>query len=825
MISDLRLALRQLRKSPGFPVVVVLSLALGIGAGTAVFSLLNAVALRALPVRAPHELRLVNWSGLNPRLSNYTGDGTAKIRGGISVGSSFPYPAFRAFQERGAGLAAVFAFFPMPRITSVVRGEAATISGLMVSGNFFAEYGAGALIGRTLSAEDDRPGAAPAAVITYGMWERRFGLDPQALGQTVVLNQNAFTVVGVLPRHYQGPLPGDMAEFYATFAVQPLLAANRPLDSMNEWWVQVMARLAPGADARQVETAFTIPFRQVLDASRTRIGQPAIRLANGARGAGALSREGMAAPMWLLLAVVGVLLAIACANVAGLLLARGAARRHEFAVRAAIGAARWQLVRQSLTESLLLGLAAAGAGLLLAGWGKALLLQSLGNLPDGFRLDLRTDATVLAFALGVSLLTALVFGLLPALHAARADPLAGLKCRSALDAPRLRLGRVLVAVQVGLSVLLVVGAGLMLRTFVNLVRVDPHFDTENLLYFRVDPLQAGYNRAALGQFYTEAHRALAAIPGVRSVAVTSHPPAGAGETSNAIEFPDQPARAGATPLASELTVSAGYYATLGLPLVLGREFTTSDTASAPPVAVVNETFVRTFFAGEYPLGRTFRLKGEPDRAYTIIGVCRDTVYASVRQAIPAVMCFSNQQREYRAPNFVVRSVLPPLSLVPAARKAIAGINPGVPLSAVRTQTQILDRSVALDRLFAGLTSGLAGLALLLACVGLYGLMAYHVARRRSEIGVRMALGATRRDIAWPILREALVLAAIGLALGGPAALGLARLAQSRLYGVPAHDPLTFAAGAALLLAVAALAAWLPARRAAHVDPLTALRAE
>jgi predicted permease len=825
MIADLRFAFRQLAKSPGFTAVAVLSLALGIGASTAIFSLLNAVLLRSLPVRAPHELRVVQWTGVNPRLNNYIGMDPIVKRGSFSVGSSFPHPAFRQFREHGGGLAAVFAFFQMPRVTATARGEARVASGLMVSGNFFAGYGASTLLGRPLAVEDEPTGAPLVTVITHGLWERRFGLDPAVLGQTLTLNQNAFTIVGVLPPEYVGPLPGDMAEFYVTFAAQPVLAANRTLDSANQWWLQVMARVAPGASEARAQAAFEVSFRGVLADSATKMEQPGIRLEKGAQGAARAIRERMALPLLALLGVVALVVAIACANVAGLLLARGAARRHEFAVRAAIGAGRWRLVRQALAESLLLGLAAAAAGLLIAGWGKTILLQSFGARLDNYRLDLSTDFRVLAFTLGVSLLTALVFGLLPALRASRVDPLEGLKSRSALAAPRLGLGKLLVAVQVGLSVLLVMGAGLMIRTFANLVRVDPGFNPANVLLFRVDPAQAGVTGASVGQFFAAARRSLAAIPGVRSVALTSLMLTGDGANTGAIEFPDRPAKAGETLQASELTVSDGFFATLGIPIVLGREFLSSDTAASLRVAVVNETFVRTFFAGEFPLGRTFALKGQPGLPFTVVGVCRDAKYASIRETIPPVMCFSHQQREYRASKFVIRSALPPLSLVPAARKAIATLNPHLPLSAIRTQEELVERSTAVDRLFAGLCGGLAGVAVLLACIGIYGLMTYNVARRTGEIGIRMALGATRRDIAWPILREALVLTSVGLAVGLPAALGLARVIRGQLYGVSPVDPLTLGLGSVGLMAVAVIAAWRPARRATRVNPVEALRAE
>jgi predicted permease len=825
-LQDLRHAGRSLLRRPAFTAIVVMSLSLGIGAGTAVFSLLNAVLLRALPVRAPHELRIVNWTGFNPRLNNYTGSGLTNGRGGLVVGSSFPYPAYQAFRDRAAGIASVFAFFPLPRLTAVAHGEAVTTGGLMVSGNFFAEYGASTFLGRPLMPEDDRSGAAPVAVITYRLWEQRFGLDPNVLGQTVALNQHPFTIVGVLPRTFVGPLPGDWSDVYVSFAAQPAVAPGRALDSANNWWVQIMARLAAGANESQVQAALAVLFRPVLADSTAKIDRPDILLQDGARGAGLVVRQRMAKPLVALLALVGVVMLIACANVAGLLLARGAARQHEFAIRAAIGAGRWRLVRQSLTESLLLGLGAGAAGLLLGGWGKVSLLHSFGALPDNFRFDLRADTTVLLFNLGLALLTALVFGLLPAWRAGRVDPLAGLKSRTGASAPRLRLGKGLVTAQVGLSVLLVVGAGLMVRTFINLVRVDPGFPPENLLLFRVDPGKAGTPGPALAEFYGRARQSLAAIPGVRAVACSSVSLVGNSVEQSSVEIPGRLTRAGGPSLdANTLVTSDGFFSTLGIPMLRGRDFAASDSAAAPPVAVINQTFAHTFFPDEDPLGRTFLVGGGNQRPYTIIGIVRDAKYDSLRAAVPPVVFFPEQQMERSAMVFEVRSTLPPLSLVPAARRAIAALNPDVPLSAIQTQTQLISQSVDLDRLVAGLCSGLAGLALMLACIGLYGLMACNVVRRTGEIGVRMALGATGRGIAAALLREAFWLAAAGLALGLPAALALARLVRSQLYGITPSDPLTLALGVGVLLTVTLLAAWLPARRASRVDPMVALRSE
>ncbi|PTY02847.1 hypothetical protein DB347_23170 [Opitutaceae bacterium EW11] len=822
---DTQFALRGLARSPGFTAVAILSLGLGIGAGTAIFSILNGVLLRSLPVRAPQELRLVNWMGSDVVLNNYSGMEPIGKRGRLEVGSSFPYPVFREMRERLADSAQVFGLFPIPRVTTFARGDASVSSVLMVSGNFFADYGASMLLGRPLLMEDERPGAAPAVVITHSFWERRFGQDPSAIGQTLTLNQSAFTIVGVLPRDYIGPMPGDMADAYITFAAQPLILANRPIASANNWWMQIMVRVGPGTDEQQLRARMEAVFRQLLSGSTTKMGEPGIALEDGSKGAAHRLRQRMAMPLFALLGVVALVMAIACANVAGLLLARGAARQQEFAIRAAIGAGRARLIAQALTESLVLGLSSAVVGLLLAAWGKKVLLRSVVAQLEGFRIDVHTDFRVLVFTLGLALLTALLFGLVPALRAGNVAPLDGLKSRSALAAPRLRLGRMLVSVQIGLSLLLVFGAGLLIRTFSNLVRVDLGFRPENILLFRVAPSQAGMSGPELQPFYDNARRAIAGIPGVRSVALSDVALISGASSSTEIVLPGRPAKRGGARETYQLQVSDGFFKTMGIPILLGREIAETDAAGSLPVVVVNERFAREYFPGEDPVGRTFSLAGSPARPITIVGVCRDTKYDSLREEVPRLMCFSSRQQEQRAMHFVVRTALPPMSLVPAVRKEIATLRPGLPLSNVRTQEHLVRESTLVDRLFAGLCSGLAALALLLACVGLYGLMAYNVARRTGEIGVRMALGATRREIAWPVLREALWLALAGMAVGLPAALGLARLIRNQLYGVSASDPLTLVAGAALLVGIVCAAAWFPARRASRVDPLIALRSE
>jgi len=826
MLSDLRYAFRQLTKSPGFTAVAVLSLALGIGANTAIFSALNAVLLRSLPVRNPHELRSINWIGLNPEFKGYTGTCTSGrgLPRGFEMGTSFPYPAFREFQNRGAGFTDVFACYALKSATAVTRGEASVAGTMLVSGNFFSGYGVNPLIGRTLTPEDDRPGAPPVAVITYLWWERHCGLDPNVVGQTIILNQASYTVIGVLPRHYKGPMMGDPSDIYVPMSAQPHLVPGRPLDSPNRWWVQVMGRLAPGANEAQAQASLAVLFQQVLGESNAKMGQPGIVLEDGSRGQ-LMLRQKAAKPFLALTVVVGLVLLVACANLATLLLARGAARQHEMAVRAAIGAGRWRLIRQSLTESLVLALAGGGLGLVVSAWIKHALGGFLSFAPEGFRFDLRTDSNVFLFTLCVSVVTALVFGLLPALRASRADPLAGLKSRSALGAPRLRLGKVLVTVQVGLSVLLVVGASLMIRTFANLARVQPGFDPQNVLLFRLDPGQAGYSGEKLITFYDQTCAALLAIPGVKAVTFSGFPLASGSHSSEGIQFPGRVQVPGSDEQTAVLGVGEDFFQTMSIPLLAGRDFTVSDNASSPLVAVVNETFARRFFGGENPVGQTFRLQDGTARAFQIVGYCRDAKYNEVRAEVPPLVFWSQRQRLQPNVTFVLRTALPPLALVPAVRKAVSALDANLPLSRIKTQEQQVEQSLAADRLFASLGGAFAFLAVLLSCIGLYGLMAYNVTRRTSEFGIRMALGATRRNIAIPILREALLLAGTGVVLGTLVVLSLVGFIKSQLYGVNPVDPLSLTTGALLLVAVAVFAAWLPARRATKVNPIEALRSE
>ncbi len=809
--NDIKYSLRQLIKSPGFTVVAVVSLALGIGANTAIFSLLNAVVLRSLPVPRAGELRVIDFEAEDYSFTSYYGgDGS----------QTFPYPAYATFRDQAQGFSEVFAFAGLYRMTAVIPTDAVTTQGLMVSGNFFSGYGANALIGRTIIPEDDRPNAALVTVITYRAWERYFGTDPNVIGRTVALNKTAFTIVGVLPRGYAAPIAGDPADFYVPLvAAQPRLKPGWSPASAEHWWVQIMARRDLATPEAQAQASVNLVFSQFLETSRDTMEQARILLRDGRCGLGG---EYTAQPLWTLQALVALVLLIACANLASLLLARGAARRHELAVRAAIGAGRWPLMRQALAESCLLSLAGAGLGLLFAVWIRTGLVRFFVAREVGIHINAAMDARVLVFTLAVAALTTLLCGMIPAWQAGRMQPLASLRDNRTQAAPRLRTGKVLIATQMGLSVLLVMGTGLLIQTVTNLHRVDPGFNVENLLVFRVNPGQAGYEGQDLAGFYEQARQALAGIPGTRSVTSSDVCLLSGAMGSIGFSIPGRSDLARRQTQTHLLIVGDNFLDTMGIPILSGRPFNATDNGDNARVVIANETFVRRFFPQGDALGKHITW-GRTD--YQIVGLCRDAAYVNLRQTIPPTLYFPSAQHPRGRMTFMVRSVVPPMSLVSAVRQRLARIDRSIPLEDIATQEQVVKESVSMERLFAGLCSGLTCLALALSCIGLYGLMAYNVARRTGEMGIRMALGARPGDVARPILREAVVLAGIGAVIGMPIALMVTHLSRSVFFGIKPYDPMTVAGSMTLLISVAALAAWIPARRAAKTDPMEALRYE
>ncbi|HCO93146.1 MAG TPA: hypothetical protein DIU00_04210, partial [Phycisphaerales bacterium] len=610
-------------------------------------------------------------------------------------------------------------------------------------------------------------------------------------------------------------------------AQRQLLPDERWLDLDNAWWVQMMGRLAPGADEAQVQASLELLFSHVVNRSGAEIDRPGILLEKGHRGV--QSHHRIPADLcWFVLIVVSLVLLIACMNLAGLLLARGAARQHEMAVRAAMGAGRWRLIRQSLTECMILSLGGVCLGLVLSIWIRAAVSGGIfgpsSNPHFNLRIDtniLRIDANVLMFALVAGVVTTLLSGLFPALRAGNTDPLAGLKESGSRGAPRLRLPKVLVSAQVAMSVLFVVASGLLCRTLINLYRIDPGFDTENLLLVPIHPGESLFPPRDKQLFFDSVRQKIAGIPGVRSVALSNATlTGGSGGWISTIRIPSRPDERPRELLG--LSVSEGYFATMGINLLNGRDFRVTDTEGSQGVIIVNEGFGRLCFPDKNPLGQFIIIDGEQHR---IVGLCSDHKYCGLRQSLSATIYRPHSQFKPSSMICMIRSVLRPLSLVPAVRKAVADIDRNLPLEGITTQKLAIRESLHLERLMTSLFGSIALLALALSCIGLYGIMAYNVARRTGEMGIRKALGARPWDVARPILREALTLAAIGVAIGLPVALALVGVARSLFYGIEPHDPITIIGTVGIMVAVATLAAWIPARRAAKVDPMVALRYE
>jgi predicted permease len=817
---DMRYGLRQLRKSPGFTIIAIISLALGIGANTAIFSLINGVLLKALPVRDPHQLRTINWSCFGYELNSFSGS-TSKSKFGQFSSGSFPYPTYCDFRDQAAGFSEVFAFSDLGNMTVVANGMALTANGLMASGNFFNGYGARTLIGRPILPRDDQPDAEPVAVITYRAWERCFGLDPNVLGKTVIINKSGFMVVGVLPRRYTGPLAGDQADFYVPMSAQPQLKSGYPLASRNHWWLQIMGRLSPEAGVAQTRASLEVLFNQTLSVSNSKFKQPSILLEDGSRGP-LMQRKRAAQPLFVLQGVVGLVLLVACANMAGMLLARGTARRHEMTVRAAIGAGRWRLIRQSLVESLVLSLAAATCGLIISLWLKTSIMNFITSSIGEIHFNTALDVRILLFTLGTSVVATLLFGFLPAFRISKVNLISGLQSARLIGKSRIRLGKALVVTQVALSLFLVAGTGLLLRSLVILKNIDPGFDIENLLVFRLNAGDAGYNSTERIDYYDDISRSLAAIPGVRSVAFSSTSLLAGNLSSSGFSLPGRPTNPDEDLQANEITVNETFFSTMGIPLLRGRAFAGTDTRTSTRVMIVNDAFVHAFFSEENPIGHYVKIG---KNQHQIIGVCGDTKYHSVRSDMAPTMYHSYRQGPGGSVSFEVRTVLPELSIVPTVRKVVSSLDESIPIQGLTTQTDLFNRSIIMERLSTALCSSLAILTVILACIGLYGLLAYDVAQRIGEIGIRMALGARPKDVAGPIIRQAVLLAVIGIGLAMPVVLVFSKAMRSIVYGIKPHDPLTMISAAALTIAVAALAAWLPARRAAKTDPMEALRYE
>jgi predicted permease len=839
LVQDLRYGARSLRRSPAFAAVAVLSLALGIGANTALFSLLNAVLLKQLPVREPARLLLLEWSseGFPARyVDDLEGDCTEGSRMTCLVFSAADYERLR---RRNTVFADTMAFASNDTHVNLgVRGGAQDVLAQAVSGNFFAGLRVAPALGRALQPGDDVRGAPAVVVVSYGFWQRQLGGDPAAVGQTLAVNGTSAVVVGVAPPEFFGLRPGTAPALWlplSSYAEQMQHHTGEDLTDPRVWWLSVVGRLAPGRTAAEAAAQMAVLFRQGLATAATPATEqrtaataiPRLAIRSAARGLADL-RERFSTPLLLLMGMVGLVLLITCANVAGLLLAKTAARQPEIALRVSLGARRLRIVRQLLTESVLLALLGGTLGLFAAGWLRTALaaLLSSGRTPIAVAAPL--DSRVLLFTAAVAVGSGILFGLAPALRASRMEVKRAANRSGGTSAgagANFLAGKVLVASQVAFSVVLLVGAGLFLRTLEKLLAIDLGFDQRRLVVFTVQPGLNGLVNERLTAYYQELERRIAALPGVSAAGLSLVGPVGAGSSRGIALIPGITAAGKNFPFFRH-RVDPGYFPTLGLQAVQGRLLGPQDTAAAHRVAVVNERLVKDQLHGANPLGRRVQMGAKTDQA-EIVGVVRNIRTNEIRDEAPAGIYLSYFQmpRLPAAMTYVVRCRQDAGSVMSAIERVALQLNPEIPVSDLRTETAMIDRSLMLEHTFAVLSGGFATLALLLACVGLYGTIGYAVTRRTHEIGVRMALGARRQQILGAVLGETLRVVLAGLVVGVPAALLGLRVLQSQLFGISAHDPATVALAILPLLAAAVLAGLIPARQASSVSPTVALRAE
>ena len=854
--QDLRYAFRNMTANPLFSALAVLSLALGIGADAAIYSLMDALLLRSLPVPQPERLVLFNWRAPGSPPGSRHATSVMHSMSGSSWGAGngreesgmFPYPAFETVGRRTDIFSSVFGYYQWWRareLNVMVKGQSETASGQSVSGEFFSGLGIVPAAGRLIQPDDDRPGAPSAvAVISYSLSEARFGGPANAAGQSILVNNLPFTVVGVAPPEFFGVDPGTAPDLYMPLHADELLSAGQQFGfdrkdygDPHYYWIEIMGRLRPGITLAQAQAALGPQFHQwvaaTAETASERATLPALALKEGSGGLQRLRRE-YSKPLWVLLTLVGLILAIACANVANLLLARASARRREIALRLSVGASRSRLVRQLLTESVALAAIGGILGVAVAAWGIRFLTVLLAQPERHLTLHADLNWHVLAAAAALSLLTGVVFGLAPALQATRVDVMPALKEARTGRSPRLSLwgaglGRVLVAGQIGVSLLMLVAAGLFLRTLANLQSIDLGFNQENVLLFHLDAYKAGHRAPEIDSFLDGLRREFAAIPGVRAATLSDSSMLGAGTG-----LPIAPPDGKSDDNTRLMMVGPAFFATMQIPLLAGRDIGDRDGAGAPAVAIVNRRFADVNFPGRNPIGERLILKkpgrGKGDvlaRDMEIVGVSQNAQYGPLKEQTPPVVYLTYDQG-WPDPDemvFALRTAGNPLRYVGAVRDIVHRADPRVPLAGVKTQSGEIDEQLNQEIALARLCTAFAFLALAIACVGLYGTVAYNVARRTGEIGIRVALGAQRGALVWMVLREVLTLAAVGIVLSIPVVWATARLVQSFLYHMKADDPLALGVAVAALLAAAVAAAYMPARRAAQVDPVVALRNE
>jgi predicted permease len=842
--QDVRYALRQMRRNLGFTAIAAASLALAIGANTAIFSIAKNVLYDRLNVPHAEQLRLLCWQADDRNVVEDTWGGDLfSAPGGGTMGSVFSHPVYRELRAHNQEMQDLFAF-KEDWMNATVGGNARRVQVEMVSGNYYQQLGVRPQLGRLIEPADDAvPGSGAVAVISDSLWEREFARSPEAVGQTMKLNDAVLTIVGVNPRGFGGAWSVQQpAEVMTPLAMQPLLhplsmKAEREssLDLLvepNMWWLDVLGRVKPGVQDSEARAVLDVQMKAAIRATMNVTADktlPSMVLDAGGRGLYFGSDYRYSKPVYVLLTLTGLVLLLACANIANLLLARGAQRQREMSVRLALGAGRGRVLRQLLTESLLLAGIGGVGGLGMGYLGRNAIPRLMAHAWDQSSVIIPFDWGVFGFTAAATILTGILFGLAPAWLAARSEVGSSLK-ECAQTATRRRKGlssKALVGFQIALSTFLVLGAGLFLRTLLALDAINVGFRPDHLLLFEVNPPGKRYPGTKNVHLHERMEQAVAAVPGVDAVATMSEPLL-AGVMSNDVFLPEGEAlNPGKWKSADKNEVGNNFFQAMGIPILAGRAFGTQDTASSTLVAVINQSLARERFASVNPVGKRFRFGDvEKNDWIQIVGICGDTHFANLREEPPPQFFLPYAQRAWGGRmTYAVRTRLAPATMAPALRRVVQGIDPDLPMIDIRTQEEQIDANMQIERMFAALTSGFGVLALALACVGIYGIMAYSVANRRNEIGIRLALGAKPGQVRRMILRESGALALAGIAVGAAAALGMTRLVKSMLYGIQPYDPATLTACVLLLLAVALAASWIPARRAAGVQPMEALRHE
>jgi predicted permease len=829
--QDIRFGARMLAKHPGFTATAVLTLGLGIGANTAIFSLINQVLLRRLPVQNPNELVILRAPGLMKGHVWSDGD----------EAQSWSYPMYKRLRETNQAFSGLVARFAIP-VTVANQGQTERAGGELVSGNYFEVLGVRPALGRLFTLEDDKvPGAQPVAVLSHGYWMRRFGGDPAILNQTLLVNNTALTVVGVAQAGFTGVQVGESSDVFVPFMMKAQMTPERSgLDDWNDQYLAIMGRRKPELSLAQTEAAINAAYRPLLqeqlltitgwdEKKREQFLSKKVLLLPGAKGRSTLQNDS-GQPLTALFVMVVLVLLIACTNVANLLLAQGAARQRELAIRTAMGASRGRMIRQLLAESLLCALAGGALGLVLGAWLMTLLTPFVASNLGIKGLSTSLDVSVLSFALGATLASGIFFGLIPAWRVTRnaiAQTLKDQASTSSAGGSHVGARKMLVSGQVAFTLLLLAGAFLFVRTLSNLRKQNLGLRTENVISFSISPILNGYDTARSIALIDQLRARMASVPGVSAV--------GASEigTLTGTDMGANVTIEGSKDLSSEDShinydpVSPSYFSTLGVPLLSGREFNDGDAAGKPKVAVISETMVKKYFAGRNPLGLHFAFGGgtvKPD--IEIVGVVKDVKQAHVHDPdVPYIYLPYAQRPHIREMTFYAYTQQQPLLMTAALRNEVRALDPNLPIYNVKTLEQVVDEDLFGQRIVAWLSAGFGTLAALLAAMGIYGVLAYLVVQRTREIGIRMALGAETAHVRFLIVKEVGTMVLLGIAVGIPLAYALAKFSESLLFGVHAGDPRIYALGIALIALIALAACYLPARRATRVDPLVALRYE